>query len=240
MFSSNVWGADRRRCMTQPRCLRVLTVGFASPILICRRPGVGSQVDTSPPKNVNWRLLPAGNERLLGAFYAGASHRRPPDLAHGNGGPGLERAGAVSHSEASMKKAVFGDGKLLLLEVLFAIQLGGHSSMQVSSRKSQNLRGPGHLAAQRNIWPAASLGFKRSLSCCWIEHGQSGRLCDFGLYHRLRSLDHRCRPKLECAGLLVLRRFNTHSGRALERLRPHLKIIRRLVELGLKAKGSKP
>src|SRR6187431_269785 len=31
--------------MTQPRCLRVLTVGFASPILICRRPGVGSEVN---------------------------------------------------------------------------------------------------------------------------------------------------------------------------------------------------
>ena len=46
-FSSNVWGADRRRCMTQPRCLRVLTVGFASPILICRSPLVGSGVNNS-------------------------------------------------------------------------------------------------------------------------------------------------------------------------------------------------
>ena len=43
---------------------------------------------------------PHGNGRLLDAFDAGASHCRPSDLAHWNDGPGFERAGAVSHSEA--------------------------------------------------------------------------------------------------------------------------------------------
>jgi hypothetical protein len=74
------------------------------------------------------------------------------------------------------------------------------------------------------FWPIASSSSGNRSQFRWIEHGQSGRLCDLSLYRRLRCLDPYCRPKLQRARFMDLRRSHPHSDRPLERFLRHLKI----------------
>jgi hypothetical protein len=64
---------------------------------------------------------------------------------------------------------------------------------------------------------ASSQSGNRSQFRFWIDHGQSGRLCDLSLNRRLRCLDPYCRPKLQRARFVDLRRSHPHSDRPLER-----------------------
>src|SRR6185312_1381637 len=60
ILSSKVWATDRRRCMTQPRCLRVpRPQGLQVPkILICPRTAVSSKVNT-----IQLRRCESGGQR---------------------------------------------------------------------------------------------------------------------------------------------------------------------------------
>lgn len=61
--------------------------------------------------------------------------------------------------------------------------------------------------ARRNVFSGSGPAFG-------IEHGKSSRLCGIGPHCRLRSLDPRCRPKLQRTRFMDLRRSHPHSGRS--------------------------
>ena len=67
------------------------------------------------------------------------------------------------------------------------------------------------------FWPIASSNSGNRSQFFWIDHGQSGRLCDLSLNRRLRCLDPHCRPKRQRARFMDLRRSHPHSDRPLER-----------------------
>ena len=101
-----------------------------------------------------------------------------------------------------------------------------HRPIEDGRRKGKDDPAPGEAKGLiGTFWPVASSSSgNQSRFRFWIEHGQSGRLCDLCPNRRLRCLDPYCRPKLQRARFMDLRRSHPHSDWPLERFLRHLKI----------------